>query len=109
MQTELPVKAYACYQGEGGGDPIWFDDPSTIVKLFNALATTNVTEDVGEIWTDDYTSFGFEFADGTKTGFMFDSMTIQVAAGNSWKFYALEVGPDLQSFADMAKKATLGE
>ena len=108
VQGELPVRAYACYQGEGGGDPIWYDDEAAVVALFNALAATHATEDAGEVRSDDYTSFGFEFADGSRTSFMFDSMTFMVAEGNVWKVYGLDYGSDLSAFADEARKATLG-
>ena len=107
VQGELPVRAYACYQGEGGGDPIWYDDAATVVALFNALAAAHATEDAGEVRSDDYTSFGFEFADGSNYGFMFDSMSVQVPRGNSWEFYELDPSPALKSYADAAREYTL--
>ncbi|MBQ9043768.1 MAG: hypothetical protein IJ111_13255 [Eggerthellaceae bacterium] len=107
VQTELPVKAYACYQGEGGGEPIWFEDQADIVSLFNALAATNAAGDAAEVRTDDYTSFGFEFADGTRSDFTFDSMTFMVQEGNSWKIYAIAPNPALEAYADQAKSYTM--
>lgn len=108
VQDEAPVKAYVCYQGEGGGDPLWFDEPDTIVSMFNALAAANVSADPGMVSTDDYTSFGFEFADGASTHFMFESMAFMVAEGNTYKYYGVVTNPELDAFASMARKATLG-
>ena len=107
VQSELPVKAYALYQGEGGGEPIEFDDPADIAALFNALASTNVGEPATEVSTDDYTSFWFEFADGSSFGFMFDSMTIEMEKDGTWEFYAIEPNPALESFASLAKQHTM--
>ena len=42
VQADLPVKAYACWQGEGGGEPIWYEDPADVKALFNALASSGV-------------------------------------------------------------------
>ena len=107
VQAELPVKAYACWQGEGGGDPLWYEDPADITALFNALAESGIAGEAKTVSTDDYTSFGFEFADGTRFGVMMDSMSIQVAEGNTWMFYEVDASPALQSFADQAKKHTM--
>ena len=105
---ETPTRAYVCYQGEGGGDPIWFDDADEIVDIFNALAATNALEGEWEVRTDDYTSFGFEFADGSRTSFMFDSLTFMVAENNQWKIYGLETNSTFDRYASMARTATLG-
>ena len=107
--SETPVRSYVMYQGAGGGEPVWFDDAETIIKMCNALAVINVTEETGEIRTDDYTSFGFEFEDGSRTSFMFDSLTIQVEEDGKWQFYGLQTNPVFDEYAGMAKEATLGQ
>ena len=101
------MKAYACWQGVGGGEPIWYEDPADIRSLFNALAESGIAGEATMISTDDYTSFGFEFADGSNYGFMFDSMSIQVPRGNSWEFYELDPSSALKSYADAAREYTL--
>ena len=108
VQTELPGRAYMVYQGEGGGEPTWFDDAGTITALFNALAASGASEDVSEVRTDDYTGFGFEFADGSTAAFLFDSMTFMVEEGGQWKVYAVVATPELEQFATQARAATLG-
>ena len=107
VQSELPVKAYALWQGEGGGEPIWYEDPADIRALFNALAASGIAGEAQTITTDDYTSFGFEFADGTKFSVMFDSMSLQVQEGNAWKFYQVAPSAELSSYADQAKRHTM--
>lgn len=109
VQGDLPVKAYACWQGIGGGDPIWFEDPADIVSLFNALASSSVAGEATTMSTDDYYSFGFEFANGETFGFMFDSMVVQVKDGDSWKFYDVAASPALAAFANQAMKHTMGD
>ncbi len=109
VQGDLPVKAYACWQGIGGGYPIWFEDPADIVSLFNALASSGVAGEATTMTTDDYYSFGFEFANGETFGFMFDSMVVQVKDGDSWKFYDVAASPALAAFANQAMKHTMGD
>ena len=108
VQTELPVRAYACWQGMGGGEPIWYDDPAEIRALFNALAATNLAGKATTISTDDYTSFGFKFADDTGYGVMFDSMTVQIEENNVMEFYDLDITPELARFARQARQHTMG-
>lgn len=107
VQTDLPVRAHVCWQGEGGGDPIWFEDAADIQALFNALASSGVKGEAETVTTDDYTSFMFEFSDGARYNIMFDSMAVQVAEGNTWKFYAVDPSPALASFADLAEAHTM--
>ena len=109
VQNDLPVKAYACWQGEGGGEPIWFDDPADIRALFNGLASSGIAGEATTMTTDDYYSFGFEFANGDRYGFMFDSMVLQVKDGDSWKFYDVAPSPELAAFAYQAQQYTMGD
>ena len=106
VQTDLPVKAYACWQGEGGGEPIWYDDPDDIRELFNALASSGVAGEAKFVSTDDYTSFGFEFSNGESYGFMFSSMALEVQEDGKWNAYAVDASPALESYAKQAKERT---
>lgn len=106
VQTDLPVRAYACWQGEGGGEPIWYESPDDIRKLFNALASSGIAGEAQAVSTDDYTSFGFEFADGDSYGFMFSSMALEVQEDGKWKAYELDPSPALTPFAQQAKERT---
>lgn len=106
VQGELPVKAYALWQGVGGGEPVEFDDPADICALFNALAGTSIASEAETVTTDDYTSFGFTFADGSRFSVMFDSMALEVSEGGTWKAYAIDPGPGLDDFASLAKEHT---
>lgn len=109
VQTDLPVKAYACWQGEGGGDPIWYEDPADIRSLFNALASSGIAGEAQSVSSDDYTSFGFTFADGETYGFMFDSMALEVQEDGKWKAYEVDASPALASYAEQAKKHTMAQ
>ena len=109
VQNELPVKAYACWQGEGGGEPILFESPDDIAALFNALASSGVGGKATTVSTDDYTSFGFKFADDAGFSFMFDSMTVMVDVGDKWEFYDVDPSPALASYAAQAWKHTMSQ
>lgn len=109
VQADLPVKAYACWQGEGGGEPIWYEDPADVKALFNALASSGVAGEAQSVSTDDYTSFGFEFANGDTYGFMFDSMALEVQEGGTWKAYELDASPALAAYAQNAKDHTMSQ
>ena len=103
VQTDLPVKAFAEYDGMAGGTPVEFDDPAQIRALFNALASANADSENAMVSTDDYTKFWFEFQDGTEYGFFFDSMSIEVTEDGKYHAYAVEGGADLAWFASAAR------
>ena len=107
VQGELPVQAIACWQGEGGGEPVGFTDPAEIRALFNALASVRLTGYAELVRTDDYTSFSFTFADGSAQVFSFDSMTVEVREGDSWKFHDIHVTPEFETLCAIAQEITL--
>lgn len=109
VQDDLPVRAVALWAGEGGGSPIEFTDPAEIRALFNALAASNVAGETTTFTTDDYSSFGFEFADGTSCAFYFDSLAFDVGTGDGHLFYDLDPSPDLNTFLQLAYKKSMGE
>ena len=107
-RSELPVAAYAQYSGVSSGDPVELDNPADILALFNALAAADLGEEATEIRTDDYTSFWFAFADGSRYSFNFDSMAVDLPDDGSYRYYKVESGPDLEHFAAIAYRAYNG-
>ena len=107
VQTELPVEAYALWEGVGGGDPVELTDSADICTLFNALASANIAGEATMISTDDYTTFGFKFADGTGYRFRYDSLAVEVKEGSTWNYYALDASPEFYAYAELAKRHTM--
>ena len=104
-RSELPVAAYAQYSGVSSGEPMKFDDPNDIEALFNALATAELGPEASEVRTDDYTSFWFEFANGDRFSFNFDSMAVDLPNDGSYTYYEVKGNDDLDRFAAIAKQA----
>ena len=99
VQADLPVKAFAEYDGMASGTPVEFTDPGEIRALFNALAVANADEEASMVSTDDYTRFWFEFDDGTEYGFFFDSMAVEKWVDGKYRAFAVTVNDDLAWFA----------
>lgn len=103
--ASLPVRAYVQYSGVASGPVVEFDDPGEIRGLFNALAVADIGPAATEVRTDDYFSCGFTFEDGSKYGFSFDSMTVDLPNDGSYERYQVVGSNDLQTFAGIAKQA----
>ena len=103
--ASLPARAYVQYSGVASGPVVELDDPDEIRALFNALACADIGPAATEVRTDDYFSCGFTFGDGSKFGFNFDSMAIDLPDDGTYECYQVVGSDDLAAFAGIAKQA----